>query len=249
MIACAEINVKGVSIMIIRIEKTKNYTVMANYHLRDKRLSFKAKGLMSFMLSLPDNWVYSIKGLSHFATDGKDAVRGALKELEKAGYLRMKRERNENGTLSNAAYTLAEKPMSDFPILDYPKLEKPTLDNPTLLNTNRQNTKEENKDSSGSTRTCDDDNDDDFLKIKNFYSSNVGELKPYAEKKLRELMRDYSSQWVIEGMKRCVEGGERKKNLRYLQAVLGGWKADGYEKPWEHKQSGVADNRKEYDYV
>ncbi|MDY2686124.1 MAG: DnaD domain protein [Selenomonadaceae bacterium] len=238
--------------MIIRIEKTKNYTVMANYHLRDKRLSFKAKGLMSFMLSLPDNWVYSIKGLSYFATDGKDAVRGALKELEKAGYLQMKRERNENGTLSNAAYTLAEKPMSDFPTLDYPTLEKPTLDNPTLLNTNRQNTKEENKDnsrSSCSTRTYDDDNDDDFLKIKDFYSSNIGELEPYTEKKLNELVKCYSSLWVIEGMKRCVEGGERKKNLRYLQAVLGGWKADGYEKPWEQKSVGVSDGRKEHDYV
>ena len=68
---------------VIRVQKTKNYTVMANYHLRDKNLSFKAKGLMSFMLSLPEEWDYSITGLSMFGTDKIDSVRSALKELEK----------------------------------------------------------------------------------------------------------------------------------------------------------------------
>lgn len=85
---------------VIRVHKTKNYTVMANYHLRDKNLSFKAKGLMSFMLSLPDKWDYSITGLSMFGTDKIDSVRSALKELEKKGYVRAERVRDNKGGMS-----------------------------------------------------------------------------------------------------------------------------------------------------
>lgn len=85
---------------VIRVEKTKNHTVMANYHLRDKRLSFEAKGLMSLMLSLPDDWDHSITGLSMFGTDKIDSVRSALKELEKKGYVRAERVRDNKGGMS-----------------------------------------------------------------------------------------------------------------------------------------------------
>ncbi|MCC8015496.1 MAG: helix-turn-helix domain-containing protein [Eubacterium sp.] len=73
--------------MKIRVEKTHNYTVMSNYHLFDKRLSFKAKGLLSFMLSVPDTWEYSVKGLAAMAKDGVASVSAALKELENCGYV------------------------------------------------------------------------------------------------------------------------------------------------------------------
>lgn len=96
---------------VIRVHKTKNYTVMANYHLRDKNLSFKAKGLMSFMLSLPDKWDYSITGLSMFGTDKIDSVRSALKELEKQGYVRAERVRDNKGMLRGTEYTVMEKPI------------------------------------------------------------------------------------------------------------------------------------------
>ena len=128
---------------VIRVQKTKNYTVMANYHLRDKRLSFKAKGLMSFMLSLPEKWDYSITGLSMFGTDKIDSVRNALKELEKQGYVRVERVRDNKGMLRGTEYTVMEKPILENPTLEKPILEKPILENPTQLSTKEESTKEE----------------------------------------------------------------------------------------------------------
>ena len=124
---------------VVRVNKTNNYTVMANYHLKDMNLSLKAKGLMSFMLSLPDTWDYSIAGLAKINKDGIDSVRSALKELEKHGYLTINRIRDEYGKLRDTEYNLTEKPIVENPIL-----EKPILENTTQINTNELNTKELN---------------------------------------------------------------------------------------------------------
>lgn len=72
---------------VFRVERTHNYTVMSNYHLRDKSLSLKAKGLLSQMLSLPEDWNYTLAGLARINAEGKDAIRAAVVELEKAGYV------------------------------------------------------------------------------------------------------------------------------------------------------------------
>ena len=126
---------------VIRVNKTKDYTVMANYHFRDKNLSLKAKGLLSMMLSLPDGWGYSIEGLVKLSSDGRASVMAALNELEKFNYLKRSRSRDLSGKLGEAVYDIFEKPKSDFPTLEKPTLEKPTLENRTLLNTNKLNTK------------------------------------------------------------------------------------------------------------
>ena len=72
---------------VFRVERTQNYTVMSNYHLRDKRLSLKSKGLLSQMLSLPEDWDYTLSGLARINAEGKDAIRAAVVELEQAGYI------------------------------------------------------------------------------------------------------------------------------------------------------------------
>ncbi len=82
---------------VFRVERTNNYTVMSNYHLRDKTLSLKAKGLLSLMLSLPETWDYTLSGLARISLEGKDAIRAAVVELEKAGYIQRSRTRNEKG--------------------------------------------------------------------------------------------------------------------------------------------------------
>ena len=84
---------------VFRIEKTRDYTVMSNYHLRDRLLSLKAKGLLSLMLSLPENWDYTMKGLACICKDGIDSISGGIRELEAHGYLVRARVRNENGQL------------------------------------------------------------------------------------------------------------------------------------------------------
>ena len=126
---------------VIRVEKNNNYTTMNNHHFRNRELSLKAKGVMSLMLSLPDDWDYTIKGLATLSKDGVDSVRSALKELEEQGYLTMKRVRNEQGYLTSSEYVLKEIPNSENPILENPILENPIsenpiLENPTQLNTN-----------------------------------------------------------------------------------------------------------------
>lgn len=120
---------------VCRIEKTKNYTVMANHHLRNKGLSLKAKGLLSLMLSLPEDWDYTVKGLAYICKDGIDSINGALKELETTGYMHRQRVRNDRGQLTTTEYTIREYPQNmggdTFPAEVFPAQEIPILENPT----------------------------------------------------------------------------------------------------------------------
>ena len=118
---------------VFRVERNKGYTVMSNHHLRNKELSLKAKGLLSQMLSLPEDWDYTLKGLSLINREKIDAIREAIKELERAGYIVRSRERDEKGRLRGADYVIFEQPQPPTPDL-------PTLENPTQLNKDIQRT-------------------------------------------------------------------------------------------------------------
>lgn len=134
---------------VFRVEKTNDYTVMCNHHLKNRALSLKAKGLLSLMLSLPDDWDYTLKGLAHISLESIDAIRKAIGELENEGYITRSRERDEQGKLRGTEYIIREQPISekptlenptlDNPILEKPTLGKPTLENPTQLNNNKLN--------------------------------------------------------------------------------------------------------------
>ena len=126
---------------VFRVEKNKGYTVMSNHHLRNHALSLKAKGLLSQMLSLPEDWDYTLQGLAQINKESIDAIREAVRELERAGYIERSRERDERGCLRGTVYTIyeqphaeptPEEPTQEKPALDNPTLEKPALDNPTL---------------------------------------------------------------------------------------------------------------------
>ena len=152
---------------VFRVEKTKDYTVMSNHHLRNTALSLKAKGLMSLMLSLPEDWDYTLKGLACICKDGVDSISGAIKELERHGYLSRKRLRLPNGRLGDIEYTIHEQPENPVtepnspkrenpkqvnsnqvnpvlktPILATPIQTEPVLAKPAQLNTNQSNTEE-----------------------------------------------------------------------------------------------------------
>ena len=128
---------------VFRVERNKGYTVMSNHHLRNKELSLKAKGLLSQMLSLPEDWDYTLAGLSFINREKIDAIREAIKELERAGYIVRSRERDEKGRLRGTDYVIFEQPqtspVSDLPTLDNPTLEKPTQEKPTLENPTQLN--------------------------------------------------------------------------------------------------------------
>ena len=117
-----------------RVIKDKNYTVMSNHHLRDMNLSMKAKGLLSMMLSLPEKWDYSLRGLACICKEGIDAVRTVVNELEAAGYIVRSRKRNSKGQLTTCEYTVYEVPTQAEPTLENPILDNPTQDKPTQLN-------------------------------------------------------------------------------------------------------------------
>ena len=131
---------------VIRVEHNENYTTMANYHLRDSRLSLRAMGLMSKMLSLPDDWDYSVAGLTKIVKEGRDAVRKALQELESAGYL-IREQSRQGGSFAGCDYTLFERPQTgsgspspgnpstvESPLTENPTTVNPTSGNPTQLN-------------------------------------------------------------------------------------------------------------------
>ena len=133
---------------VFRVEKNKGYTVMSNHHLRNKELTLKAKGLLSQMLSLPENWDYTLAGLSHINKESIDAIRTAVLELEKAGYIKRSQGRDKKGKMTAITYTIYEQPQSpvlenptsDKPTLEKPKTDKPTSENPMQLNKDIQKT-------------------------------------------------------------------------------------------------------------
>ena len=130
---------------VFRVEKTSSYTVMSNHHLRNPDLTLKAKGLLSLMLSLPENWDYTLKGLSCICRENVDAIRTAVWELEKAGYITRRQGRDEKGKMTAIEYTIYEfpqppkpkKPVLENPISDNPTTEIPVSENPTQLNKDR----------------------------------------------------------------------------------------------------------------
>ncbi len=141
---------------VFRIDKTRDYTVMSNHHLRNTELSLKAKGLLSLMLSLPENWDYTTKGLAAICKDGIDIISSCIRELEKHGYIIRERMRNEKGQLTTIEYTILEqpksappereKPIRENPVLDIPAQAEPIQENTAQLNTNKSNIKELNTD-------------------------------------------------------------------------------------------------------
>ena len=150
---------------VFRVERNTGYTVMSNHHLRNKELSLKAKGLLSQMLSLPEDWDYTLKGLSHINREKIDAIREAVKELEKAGYIVRSRERDEKGRLRGADYIIYEQPQppdqqppgdGQPPTLDLPTLENPTLENPTQEKPTLENPTQLNKDISSKEQSITD---------------------------------------------------------------------------------------------
>ena len=152
---------------VFRIERTRDYTVMSNHHLKDTALSLKAKGLLSMMLSLPDEWNYTTRGLAGLCKEGVDAIGGALRELEKAGYIVRRQLRGPGGRISDTEYTIYEKPRpaaeeppeepgpdtpppdtdapdTENPYLVEPDMGEPSTEKPAELNTKRSNTQKSN---------------------------------------------------------------------------------------------------------
>ena len=148
---------------VFRIERTRDYTVMSNHHLRNGKLSLKAKGLLSMMLSLPEDWNYTTRGLAAICKEGVDAIGGALRELETAGYIVRHQLRDRQGRISDTEYVIYEQPQpknpdtpqpdtaspdTENPYLDTPDTDEPYTEKPAQLNKDRRNKEKEIPDES-----------------------------------------------------------------------------------------------------
>lgn len=145
---------------VFRVEKNRGYTVMSNHHLKDTSLTLKSKGLLSMMLSLPDEWNYTTRGLAAICKEGVDSIGSALRELEKQGYIIRNQLRDSRGRISDTEYIIYEQPQhnpdtpapdtdtpdTENPYLDNSDTDEPYLENPAQLITNRLTTNQEKKD-------------------------------------------------------------------------------------------------------
>ena len=180
---------------VVRVNKTANYTVLSNFHFKEKEMSLKAKGLLSLMLSLPDTWNYTIAGLVSLSKDGKDSVMSALAELEKFGYLVRSQKVNAKGQFSGVEYNIYEQPQEKNPVAEEQNAEKEKADNTNAENQSQLNT--------------------NF--IKNLKNEVLDELNTYSEvlstigdRELRELYLDYAE------MRKGIESPLTPESMRYL---------------------------------
>ena len=200
---------------VFRINKTANYTVMSNHHFKEKKMSLKAKGLLSLMLSLPDDWDYSISGLATLSKDGKDSIMSALAELEKFGYLTRTRLTNEKGQFAGVEYN----------IFEIPQPKNPTSDNPNSANENSENSNAENPAQLNTNLT-----NHLFNELFTLLNTNDPELislyREYIQmrEKINAPLTEMGLEKLIERAKRLSKGNERIEKMLLESAIINNWK-------------------------
>lgn len=233
-----------------RVNKNRDYTVMSNHHLRDRNLSLRAIGLLSKMLSLPDDWDYSVPGLVAICQESKNIIQGALKELEKNGYLVRTMTRDSSGHIGynydvyeQPQHTLPrpEKPFTVEPCTVSPSTVEPCTEKQPQLNTNRLNTKELNTERVNTEDAVVDTNlvnivdqpeeesidDDGFGKIVEFYQENFGMMSSFLCDDMRQTYNEWQQQSkepdliIIKAMQIALSNNVR--NWKYACAVLRTW--------------------------
>ncbi|WHY76094.1 DnaD domain protein [Neobacillus sp. WH10] len=182
---------------IFRIQKISNYVVMNKTSLQDKKLSWKAKGLHAYMLSMPNDWKFYDIELEKHAKDGKDALKTALKELKLNGYMKRERRRNEEGKFE------WETLVFEQPYTENPLVENPLMENPQLLN--NDNTKYLNN---------------VVVSPFDFYQQNFGVLNPFIAQSIGEWVDDLNEELVIEAMEITLKS---QKNWKYCEGILKDW--------------------------
>ncbi len=200
---------------VFRINKTQNYTVMSNHHFKEKKMSLKAKGLLSLMLSLPDDWDYSISGLATLSKDGKDSIMSALGELEKFGYLTRQRTTNEKGQFAGVEYNIFEipqpkKPISENSNSENENAENPNSENRAQLNTNLTNHLINELYNLLST------NDEELLELYQQYIQ--------ARENMKSPLNETSLEKLVSRAKRLSNNNPRIEKVLLESAIINNWK-------------------------
>lgn len=200
---------------VFRINKTQNYTVMSNHHFKEKKMSLKAKGLLSLMLSLPDDWDYSISGLATLSKDGKDSIMSALSELEKFGYLTRKRLTNEKGQFAGVEYNIFEIPQPKEPISG-----NSNSANENSGNSNSENTAQLNTNSTNHLFN------ELFMLLSTKDAELIAAYREYIKMrdKINSPLTEMGLEKLIERAKRLSKGNERIEKLLLESAIINNWK-------------------------
>ena len=162
---------------VFRIERTRDYTVMINHHLRDKALSLKSKGLLSMMLFLPEDWNYTTRGLAKICKEGVDAIGGALRELESAGYIVRHQMRDRQGRICDTEYVIYEQPQPKAPDTPQPDTASPDTENPYLDDPDTEKPAELNIEKSKTQKQTTDVSSTDSIPFREFAAARPPERK------------------------------------------------------------------------
>ena len=175
---------------VFRIERTRDYTVMSNHHLRDKALSLKSKGLLSMMLSLPEDWNYTTRGLAKICKEGVDAIGGALRELESAGYIVRHQMRDRQGRISDTEYVIYEQPQPKAPDTPQPDTASPDTENPYLDGPDTEKPAELNIEKSKTQKSNTQGSSTDSIPFRGFAAARPPERKGWDAMSVEE-MQEY----------------------------------------------------------
>ena len=162
---------------VFRIERTRDYTVMSNHHLRNGKLSLKAKGLLSMMLSLPEDWNYTTRGLAAICKEGVDAIGGALRELETAGYIVRHQLRDRQGRISDTEYVIYEQPQPKNPDTPQPDTASPDTENPDMVKPDTEKPAELNIEKSNTQKSITDGSSTDSIPFRETAAARPPERK------------------------------------------------------------------------
>ncbi|MEI3146762.1 MAG: DUF6017 domain-containing protein [Merdibacter sp.] len=175
---------------VFRIERTRDYTVMSNHHLRDKALSLKSKGLLSMMLSLPEDWNYTTRGLAKICKEGVDAIGGALRELEAAGYIVRHQMRDRQGRICDTEYVIYEQPQPKAPDTPQPDTASPDTENPYLADPDTEKPAELNIEKSKTQKSNTQGSSTDSIPFRGIAAARPPERKGRDAMSMEE-MQDY----------------------------------------------------------
>ena len=216
----------------IKKDYSKGFTTLNNVVLRDERLSWKARGIFSYLWSMPDDWDFYETEVAKHATDGRASLRSGLGELMKFGYLERTRSRNKNGKFGAPVWILHDepsddrKPMFDFPTLEKPTLEKPTLENRTLLNkylTNQTSTNEIPEEREKIKQPLDTNSKLSLLS----WPDSLGAMTDQTSKLLLEASDQGMSADLLQKAIDLTKIAEPNTPYGYLKSVIGDWLSQG----------------------
>lgn len=234
---------------IIRVNKTGNYTVLSNFHFKEKAMSLKSKGLLSLMLSLPDDWNYSIAGLVSLSKDGKDSVMAALAELEKFGYLTRHRTTNSKGQFSGVEYNIFEQPQPKDPVAEKQNEENQNAEKPPQLRTKfiKSSSKEED---TKLLNTYEISPEMEVLLFRLVHNDSIRDLyKDYIRmrEEIEAPMTERGLEMLVHRCERLSGMNVRKQKLLLEAAIINNWKNVYHPKGNEVKEEVMRELKSFYD--